>query len=135
MKTKHLVLLMLAVFLATFTGCKKYEDGPGFSPWPKKMRIVNVWKVDETIINGVSTAGNNDYTVEFKSNGKVEYKWTSGGSSITTEDEWEWGDKKESIKVTSGSNITESFILRLTSSEFWIENADKTVEVHYETAK
>lgn len=135
MKTKQLLLILVAFLFVTFTGCKKYDDGPTLSPWPKSWRLVNVWKVDETIYNGVSQAGSSDFTVEFKGDGTVISKWTSGGTSFSDESEWEWGDKKETIIFIDGSISSEATILRLTSSEFWVENADGTVETRYESAK
>ena len=135
MKEKQLLLILVAFLFVTFTGCGKYDDGPSFSVWPKSWRLDNVWKVDETIIGGFSQAGSDDYTIEFTSGGTITYKWTSGGISITDEAEWEWGDKKETVKFIDGSSTSEVTILRLTSSEFWYENADGTVETHLESAK
>lgn len=134
MKTKQILLILVTFLFVTFIGCKKYEDGPTISPWPKSWRLVNVWKVDETIVNGVSQAGSNDYTIEFKGNGTVISKWTSGGVSISDETEWDWGNKKETLEFIDGSITTEVIILRLTSNEFWYENNDGTVETHLESA-
>jgi hypothetical protein len=137
MKAKQLLLILVAFLFVTITitGCKKYEDGPTISLQFKSWRLANTWKVDETIIGGVSQAGSDDYTIQIKGDGTVISKWTSGGTSFSSETEWEWGDKKETVKFIDGSFTTEVTILRLTSSEFWYENADGTVETHLETSK
>jgi|GEM_PF-2573207 len=36
MKTKSLLLVLVAFMVVTFAGCKKYDDDPTISAWPKK---------------------------------------------------------------------------------------------------
>lgn len=131
MKTKKLVLVLVAFLLVTFMGCKKYDEGPTFSPWPAKWRVVNTWKIEAYVVGSVSTTVNNNDTYEFKSNG--DYVSTSGSISVTGS--WEFGDKKETIKVNYGSVTSEAKIVRLTSSEMWLSDMNGNTETHYVSAK
>lgn len=132
MKTKHYLLILTTILFVTFTGCKKYDDGPTFSPWPKKWRVVNTWKEVEIIVNGVGTSINNDNTIEFKGNGDCI---SNIGSSLSVNGTWEFGDKKETIKTTYSGSTSESTILRLTSNEMWLTDDNGVTEIHYESAK
>lgn len=50
---KLLQILLILVFIspAFFSGCKKYEEGPFISFRSKKERIANTWKMDKVIID------------------------------------------------------------------------------------
>jgi hypothetical protein len=133
MKTKNLLLIMVVILFATFsfTACNKYDDGPSFSPWPAKWRVVNTWKIEKYVVGSVSTNVSNNDTYAFNGNG--DYIATSG--SIAVNGTWEFGDKKETIKITYGSIVSEAKILRLTSGEMWLSDMNGTTETHYVSAK
>jgi hypothetical protein len=131
MKTNKKLLFLIITLMIAFVGCKKYDDGPTFSPWPAKWRVVNTWKIEKYIVGSLSTTVSNDDTYEFKSNG--DYVSTSGSLSVTGT--WEFGDKKETIKVTYGSIVSEAKILRLTSNEMWLGDMNGNSETHYVSAK
>ena len=53
-KQKNTLALLFIVFgLITFTGCSKYEEGPGISFRTKKSRVVGEWKVTTFKYNGL----------------------------------------------------------------------------------
>ncbi|MFH0865088.1 MAG: hypothetical protein V1904_02765 [Bacteroidota bacterium] len=133
MKAKQLLLILVAFLFVTFTGCKKYEDGPTISVQLKSWRVENTWKEDEYIIiaTGVSVPVNNDVTYEFKGGGDYIEHW---GSSVSLNGSWEFGDKKETIKTTISGFTDESKILRLKSSELWVEDMNGIIETHYVSA-
>jgi len=131
MKKRNILVLILVSIFFTFTGCKKYEEGPSISPWPKKWRVVNEWTIEKTITFGISAAGPDGYVVEFKGDGSVAQTGTFSLFTLTGESTWEWGDKKESITF-SGS---EWKILRLTSNEFWVSGLDGNQEIHFKSIK
>ena len=131
MKTNKKLLFLVIALMIAFVGCKKYDDGPTVSPWPAKWRVVNTWKVEKYIVGSVSQTVSNSDTYEFKSNG--DYISTSGSLSYTGT--WEFGDKKETIKITYGSIVGESKILRLTSNELWVSDMNGNTETHYVSAK
>ena len=137
MKTKGKKLLaLLAVFVLTFsyTGCKKYPDGPAFSLKSKTGRLTGTWKIVES--NGEIPSDYDIYLIFEKNNDfkeKVEYD----GGSYTVNGSWSWGDKKESViievddynrpqikSVTGSDNEQEFEILRLTNKEFWFKDDD-----------
>jgi hypothetical protein len=131
MKTNKKLLFMIIALMIAFVGCKKYDDGPTVSPWPAKWRVVNKWKVEKYIVGSVSQTVNSSDTYEFKGNGDCVS--TSGSISITGT--WEFGSKKESIKVTYSSIVNEQKILRLTSNEMWLGDMNGNSETHYVSAK
>jgi len=113
--------------MIALSGCGKYDDGPKFSPWPKKWRIDKTWKLDETVTGSVTISSSSSDTYQYKGNG--DYIETSGSASLSGK--WEWGDKKESVKITIGSITTEQKILRLTTKELWLEGMSGSTEFHY----
>lgn len=136
MKTNKKLLFMIITLMIAFVGCKKYDDGPTFSPWPAKWRVVNTWKIEKTITAGQTTTGSDDYTIEFKGDGTAISTVIFLGSTITTEGTWEFGSKKETLRVTFGSSTSEETILRLTSNELWVKDiAGFETETHYISAK
>ncbi len=44
--------ILLTVGIITFTGCSKYEEGPGISLRSKKSRVVGDWKATALTMNG-----------------------------------------------------------------------------------
>ncbi len=131
---KKSVALCLAFFAAlslSFTGCKKYDDGPAISLLPKKERLCRMWKPDKYIkADGTETAaGSDDARIEFKKDERFFYH--DGGTSY--EGTWSWSDSKEAVRVTypfiGSVNISAKYtILRLTKDELWVkdEDGDKT---------
>jgi hypothetical protein len=86
--------ILLTVGIFTFTGCSKYDEGPGISIRSKKSRVVGDWKVTELTEDGVSffnyvesdyldcmsgdivnyniTSTINDYSMSFNKDGGVQ---------------------------------------------------------------
>jgi len=135
MKTNKKLLLIVITLIIAFTGCKKYSDGPTFSPWPKKWRVVNTWKEEKEISGGVTVSINNSDTYQYKRNG--DFIVTSGSTSFTGT--WAFGSKKETLITTftggMGSLSTTSKILRLTSKEMWLTDDSGNTETHFVSAK
>ena len=122
--------------MIAFAGCKKYDDGPTISIMPKKMRLDRTWKVEKTITAGQTTTGSNDNTVQFKGDGTVISSMILGSGTFTNNGTWEFGSKKETIRITYGSSTSEATILRLTTKEFWIkDNSFPETETHFIPSK
>jgi hypothetical protein len=88
--------VLLTVGIITFTGCSKYEEGPGISLRSKKSRVVGDWKVTALTEDGVSlfnyvesdyldclsgdimdyntTSTINDYNITFDKDGGMQSK-------------------------------------------------------------
>lgn len=155
------MVAMFAIALA-FTSCGKYEEGPAFSLRSKKARVAGDWKIKEYVVNGTTTPADEDdanTTITFEKDGKGEYSWPAysytenyGGYEFTIDIpagsstfEWEFGDKKESLKITSTethvdpvtgqteteTSVDESDILKLKEKEMWLQDKDG-YETHLE---
>ena len=126
------------VAAVSFTGCKKYEDGPALTLLTKKMRVTGDWKIEQVLVNNVdqtsaftSFAGAN-YMVSIKKDGTytISGNWTDNGT-------WKFSDdKSEFITLSSQTGSTEDHetILKLKNKEFWLKSTDSsgnTTEVHY----
>jgi uncharacterized protein YaiE (UPF0345 family) len=134
-KTIGITLIIALIAGISFTGCKKYDDGPMLSVQPKKMRLVNEWKIEKVFYNGVEQSVGSllDETYEFKSNGDYIITASAGSYSSSTTGTWEWDSNKEGIKTTIPSAVT-SKILRLKANELWLENTSILgiiTETHY----
>lgn len=137
---KILFFSLSILILLALSSCKKYEDGPVFSLASKKSRLVNVWKLDKVIHNGVEqalTADDKDDKYEFTKDGKYKVTVINGSFSYTIEGTWEFDNNKEHI-ITSFTynNITytdTTKILRLKSKELWTEDrsGNDIFEYHY----
>jgi len=132
MKTKHFLMLFTAVMLISVTSCKKYDDGPTISLMPKAWRVANTWKMEKLIVSGVEQTVSSGDTYEYKTNGDYNYKSSSGLFNLSGT--WEFGSKKETIKLTISGITSETKILRLTSSEMWLLNDSGTNEAHFVSA-
>jgi len=134
MKTRILLFLSFAFLSATiltFTGCKKYEDGPRFSLSSKKGRITNQWQFTEKIVNGQPQQLTNITVRDIKRDGA--YILTVGTSTDET-GKWEFSSDKESITfIPDDDDAYSRDILRLKSNELWLEYRDGSdiYEYHY----
>ena len=127
MKLKGKVLLIAITLMIAFAGCKKYPDGPGFSPWPKKWRLDGTWKISEYVNNGVTTTPTDIYTITFKHNG--DFSETSGAFSVSGK--WAWADSKDDITITIDGTASTSKILKLEMKQLWFQDPSSLEESHY----
>ncbi len=114
------ILSIILLICASFTGCKKYEDGPAFSLRSKTARVANTWEIESYTINGAdntSTLKNINYTETYDKDGNYSYN----SSAVTGSGKWEFQSDKEQIKRSgvSGQSTETLFILRLKENEFW----------------
>jgi hypothetical protein len=71
---KTLFLLLLPALLIP-ASCKKYDEGPYMSFWPKAERIANKWKVAKADLNGAdSTNFYRTHILEFTDQGTAIYQ-------------------------------------------------------------
>lgn len=133
MKKLSILLMFVAVASFVFVGCKKYDDGPTLSFASKKGRVVNTWKVEKEIYNGVEQTldPNDDSSIEFKRDDSFTVSGTSSGVTYSFTGTWKFGDKKETIITTMGSDVDTMVITRLKSKELWVKSVDGKSESHY----
>ena len=132
------IIIILGLFLAT-NGCKKYEEGPGFSLASKKGRLVNVWKVQNVITNQIDVTDlwmfmNPDFAIEFKK----DETWAVSTSKYNTTGKWSFDKKKEKIFLTTdnSTSVSELTILKLKKDELWtseIQSNTEVTEIHFIT--
>ncbi len=132
MKTKIIFYLILILGLS-FTGCKKYEEGPALSLRSKTARVANTWKVELFTINGIdntSALTSINYSETYDKDGNYSYNSSIGTGS----GKWEFQSNKEQIKRSgvSGQSTETLYILRLKEKEFWYYYLDgnNKFEIH-----
>lgn len=65
----------VAMFIASAASCKKYDEGPMVSLWPRKERISNKWQFTSVTINAKDTTSVfNDHVVEYTDKGTAIYQ-------------------------------------------------------------
>lgn len=121
MKTIFRTLALLFIIAATFSGCKKYEEGPKFSLRTKKMRLCHEWKITSLSINGIEVTAPVDYKLDIEKSGSYHTSF----AGFTDEGKWELGEDKDDIYTTSNvpGSLEQAFrILKLKNDELWLRN-------------
>lgn len=143
-KIATIVILALTVGFTsiTFTGCKKYEEGPSISLLTKKARVAGTWGVEKYMVNGVdqTAAWRQVYSSEnliFDKAGTYSATYNTILGPFTDAGTWAFiNDKANLQQISSSANSVADVweIIRLTNSELWVRetgsssNAD---ELHY----
>lgn len=131
---RQVAVLSVATMALTFTGCKKYDEGPALSLRTKKARVVNVWEYQRVFVNDrdISSIFDNA-TITFKKDNTVESVDGAGNRQTGT---WEFASGKEElvIKYSTADKPETWTILKLKEEELWAryeQNGDK-IEVRLE---
>jgi hypothetical protein len=150
-KINALFLLTLPLVIGmSFSGCKKYEEGPAISLNTKMHRVVGSWKVEqvfETSGNGAKTDRTGDYQTAYANYNMVfakdeDYTITYNPFSVGTYSEtgrWEFGGDKINILLFNDNGNSSAIgtlwrILRLKEKELWMKTVNgngTTIEVHF----
>lgn len=128
MKKQLYTAILLLAGIAFFSACKKYEEGPGLSLLPKKMRLTEkLWASEEVIQNGIKFSPTEVYvSYSFKKSGGFEkYESFNDGTVQTNQytyfGDWYFSNDKETIYLIYESGyVGELQILRLTNKELWV---------------
>jgi hypothetical protein len=128
------------------SGCGKYDDGPTISLRSRNARIVNTWKIDKVMLDGMpmTTAeiamdeGGADITNTFTKNGDYSYSFTNDMGVVQSGNgKWEFVNSDNDIKIfgVDGIESETSTILRLTNDELWYWHMDGSMkmEMHWKT--
>ncbi len=133
-------LLFLAAGLFMLSSCGKFEEGPGFTLRSKKARLSGEWKLKEVTMNGSTSIdgvpildGTYQMIFDFKKDGKFTFSESNTDVnqtySYTDSGTWEWKEDSLVTKSLGDDNIEDTealHVLRLTNSEFWIDDTDGT---------
>ncbi|MBL4755943.1 MAG: hypothetical protein JKY52_20415 [Flavobacteriales bacterium] len=132
----RLTITALLLLGLTWSGCKKYEEGPRISLKSKKARVVNLWQYEEFIQFAMCVGPCNTnylnvttdyqlYYIEFKDDDTfLDSRRLAGWTEPKNyEGEWKLIDKKEWIDMCyQGDCGTYKWkIIRLKEKEMWIE--------------
>lgn len=120
---KKLIPALLVLLITA--SCNKYEDGPKLSLRSRKARIINTWKVNKYLVDGVdNTATFNstypDYTVVFEKSGSYSISATYNSVVFSETGTWELSESKSFLirYETSPNTLTHSNeITRLKNDE------------------
>ena len=137
--SKFIFIALIAMFI--MPACKKYVDGPAISFRSKKARLVNQWKIDKVIAQGVDitsdfTTDKPDYVAEFKENGDYSESYQETPDSTTVlSGQWEFTSDKKGVNLIFGAVSYTSTILKLKNDELWLKTSLGTSvwEYHYIT--
>lgn len=70
-----IIAVSLATIALSIASCKKYDEGPMVSIWPRKERIANKWQFTAVTINSKDTTRIfNDHVVEYTDKGTAIYQ-------------------------------------------------------------
>lgn len=104
---KTTAFMMFALALVVATSCNKYEEGPKFTLFTAKARLVNTWTLTKAESNG------NDVTsffpgikVEINKDNTYKMTFTAGSISTTEEGKWEFNDDKTTVTFIADGETT-----------------------------
>lgn len=140
------VLLPLIIILSVFSSCSGYEDGPGFSLIPRKVRLVNKWKIEKKFKNDQEQTLSEDEKKGYwnlKNDNSAEVVAYSGNMTFTFTGTWEEIDNYSKVRIKVSGTIMgvpltfddEYTILRLKNNELWVKQVENndTYEYHLVT--
>ena len=128
---RKLSILFTAFVLLLLVSCGKYEDGPSFSLFSKKSRVVGEWYYEGIYVDGVEMTTSEDlvgFSSTFEKNGEYLDMAVEAGNPIVTVGTWEFENDKEELAITTQYvdwtntlvyNTINYKILRLTNKELW----------------
>jgi len=136
-----IIALIVGCTAFTFTGCKKYEDGPSISLLTKKARVAGTWGVEKYMVNGVdqTAAWRQVYSSEnliFDKAGTYSATYNTILGPFTDAGTWAFINDKANLQLISSSanSVADVWeIIRLTNSELWVRETGSTTpdEFHY----
>lgn len=131
---KTIINILLVLFIFSFVGCTKYEDGPAFTLLTKKARITNTWKMEKYIYDDGSSTTNVDGGTMTLNKDMSATLSTSETNGISISGTWSFIDNKKGLRISYNvlgmAGNKDYTILKLKSKELWVHDADQKVEIH-----
>lgn len=138
-------IAVLVLAAASLTACKKYEEGPAISFRSKKARVVNTWKLDAYIYDGVDKTSEltvTNYSEIYNEDGTCKRTFNDDSNDyIEQPGTWSFADDNAKLSISgigsvelnqtigtvSASSVT---IVKLKEKEMWyrFENGGHTHE-------
>ena len=134
-------LFLIFIFGAINTACTKYDEGPSLSLRSINKRITGTWIIDNILINSIPiteeqlNSQKNERLLIFPDNtGKSVYLIIQDEviiDSLSIDFNWNLSEDKLIYREQRqlGDNLldwTESKIIKLSNSEFWIQKVEET---------
>ncbi len=140
-------IIIAGLMTATFTSCKKYENG-GLVGKAEKRLTANTWKLDKYLRNGndaTSTLVISNFTEQFQEGGVLIRNYIDkDGDPFSETGSWQFDNDKEQVNLTgvgslelSDQNSTVSTsdynIIKLKKKELWYtyDNGGDNHEFHF----
>ncbi len=106
--TKRIGIYLVLLLLVT-SACKKYEEGPFLSLRSKEKRLCQKWELKNASFSGDDIEIMDEfshYYWDIKKEGTIECDilFNDWGDEEHISYDWEWIDKKNSIRLTERSN-------------------------------
>ena len=133
MRTLTLLATVLFTVSLVFSGCSKYDEGPGLSLRSKTKRLARNWKIVKIGEDYDASAADAEFDAwyDFKEDGTLTAREIvrDPGEILSYSGSWEFSDDKERLVFfildEDGERVSSDHpILRLTSSELWWTDVD-----------
>jgi len=129
-----IICILALISITLLTSCNKYVDGPKFSLLTKKARLQGNWKIDSYSVNGIDST-NGSY---IRSLGDFEWDTTKDGHYTKKGNQpdagtWKFGEDKDDVYFQStvlNTGEDAHRILRLASSQLWLQHVESNGELH-----
>ncbi|MEM0998540.1 MAG: hypothetical protein AAGN35_15890 [Bacteroidota bacterium] len=116
------------ILLGMLTGCRKYEEGPGFSLASKDARATNIWQAENVFQDGIDyTVYFTDWSIDMREDGRIVITDKDEMDSTTTQEGfWDLVDDNERLRLLFSVPRVDPdrkffTITRLTRTEFWFK--------------
>jgi hypothetical protein len=142
MRNYSKLMLAALIIVLIMPACKKYEEGPTISFRSKTARLVNKWKVEKAIQNGIdiTTSYQTNFpnlVMEIKDDGSILTTYTDPlGAIIIINSTWAFSSDKTAVNITTLGVTISQTILKLKNDELWLKwtLGISVQEIHYITA-
>ena len=133
MKNRHIFFPLVLLLILTVTACKRFDEGPDFSIWSVKNRLVNTWEWSYALENGTNRTGELEgTTIEFTDNNVVKI---CTGDDPCQEGNWSLISKKQKLQLIFDQEAVAYDILMLRKNEIWLVFTNDTQDIRWELVR
>lgn len=129
--TTRIPLLLLPWLLFAGHGCVEYPEGPEYSLWPVRQRVLNTWTWSYALENGENNTGARaDSTLELAADQTVRI--CAKGSDACRTGTWNLVRKQTKLQMIFDGRAVAYDIQRLLRQEMWLSVEDNGVTYDWE---
>lgn len=118
---KNYLLIILSIL--AFTGCRKYEEGPGLSLRSKKERVSNVWKIEKYFMNDEDRTAQIDsmyLTYTLRKDGSYQELMSHMHMYYIEDGKWSFIEDKSAIEIYRTNDTMTWHIKKLEEDALWV---------------